>query len=118
MPKSAKSSSSLEIKKTFTFEPILTLNKIKIKSIKHKKAYTAQEIAASAFVPGKQVIKSVLIKTDKDFILAVLPAIHLVDFKALKNVLKSRSKAPGFFLELQLKKKRKAYIALFPLFKR
>ncbi|MDD5423930.1 MAG: YbaK/EbsC family protein [Dehalococcoidales bacterium] len=69
----------------------LDSNKVKYKALKHKLAYTAQEIAAAQEVPGKQVIKSVLVKTDKGFALAVLPAIHLIDLKKLKAVLKCRS---------------------------
>ncbi|MFH1406997.1 MAG: YbaK/EbsC family protein [Candidatus Omnitrophota bacterium] len=69
----------------------LTKNKVKCKSIKHKEAFTAQEIAASADVPGKQVIKSVLVKTDDNYVLAVLPAIHLIDFTALKKLTKAKS---------------------------
>ena len=69
----------------------LDSNKVKYKALKHKIAYTAQEIAAAQEVPGKQVIKSVLVKTDKSFVLAVLPAIHLIDLKKLKAVLKCKS---------------------------
>lgn len=69
----------------------LDSNKVKYKALKHKLAYTAQEIAAAQEVPGKQVIKSVLVKTDKGFALAVLPAIHLIDLRKLKAALKCRS---------------------------
>jgi Ala-tRNA(Pro) deacylase len=69
----------------------LDSNKVKYKALKHKLAYTAQEIAAAQEVPGKQVIKSVLVKTDKNFVLAVLPAIHLIDLKKMKAVLKCKS---------------------------
>ncbi len=69
----------------------LDSNKVKYKALKHKLAYTAQEIAAAQEVPGKQVIKSVLVKTDKGFALAVLPAIHLIDLKKLKSALKCKS---------------------------
>lgn len=69
----------------------LDSNKVKYKALKHKLAYTAQEIAAAQGVPGKQVIKSVLVKTDAGYALAVLPAIHLIDLKKLKEVLKCKS---------------------------
>lgn len=69
----------------------LDSNKVKYKALKHKLAYTAQEIAAAQEVPGKQVIKSVLVKTDKAFVLAVLSAIHLIDLKKLKSALKCKS---------------------------
>ncbi len=69
----------------------LDSNKVKYKALKHKLAYTAQEIAAAQEVPGKQVIKSVLVKAGDKFVLAVLPAIHLIDAKKLKTVLKCKS---------------------------
>ena len=69
----------------------LDSNKVKYKALKHKLAYTAQEIAAAQEVPGKQVVKSVLVKAGDKFVLAVLPAIHLIDAKKLKTVLKCKS---------------------------
>ncbi|MDD5073456.1 MAG: YbaK/EbsC family protein [Candidatus Omnitrophica bacterium] len=69
----------------------LDSNKVKYKALKHKLAYTAQEIAAAQEVPGKQVVKSVLVKAGDRFVLAVLPAIHLIDAKKLKAVLKCKS---------------------------
>ncbi|OGX27484.1 MAG: deacylase [Omnitrophica WOR_2 bacterium RIFCSPHIGHO2_01_FULL_49_10] len=69
----------------------LDSNKVKYKALKHKLAYTAQEIAAAQEVPGKQVVKSVLVKIDKAFVLAVLSAIQLIDLKKLKSVLKCKS---------------------------
>ncbi len=67
---------------------VLTKSKVKYKTHKHPIAYTAQEIAAAQHVPGKQLAKCVLVKTDKGFHLAVLPAVHLVDFAKLKKLLK------------------------------
>ena len=69
----------------------LDSNKVKYKALKHKLAYTAQEIAAAQEVPGKQVVKSVLVKTDKAFVLAALSAVQLIDLKKLKSVLKCKS---------------------------
>ncbi|MCX5657277.1 MAG: YbaK/EbsC family protein [Candidatus Omnitrophica bacterium] len=69
----------------------LKKNKVTYKTLKHEVAYTAQEIAAAQHVSGKVVAKSVLIKTDKkdkNFILAVLPATHLIDFNKLKKLAK------------------------------
>ena len=66
----------------------LAKQKITYTSHKHPTAYTAQEIAAAQHVSGKQLAKCVLVKTDKGHALAVLPAIELVDFAKLKNVLR------------------------------
>ena len=68
----------------------LTKHKVKYKSVKHPTAYTAQEIAAAQHVPGKQLAKCVLVKSDKGLHLAVLPAIHRVAFDKLKKLLRAK----------------------------
>ncbi len=62
----------------------------KYRVAKHAVAYTAQELAAAQHVPGRQLAKSVLVKTDGGAVLVVLPAIHLIDFKKLKTVLRAK----------------------------
>lgn len=57
---------------------------------KHAVAYTAQEIAAAQHVSGRQLAKSVLVKTDRGPVLAVLPAASLIHFKQLKTALKAK----------------------------
>lgn len=69
----------------------LTAHKIKYKSQKHPLAYTAQEIAAEEHVPGRQLAKCVLVKSEKGVALAVLPAVHLVNLAKLKTVLKAKT---------------------------
>ena len=68
----------------------LRKSRVTYKTLKHKQAFTAQEIAGVQHVPGKQVVKSVLLKSDKGFCLAVLPAINLVDFAKLKTILRAK----------------------------
>jgi Ala-tRNA(Pro) deacylase len=51
--------------------------------IEHPSAYTAQEIAASASIPGQQMAKTVMIKIDGKMAMAVLPAPERVNFAAL-----------------------------------
>jgi hypothetical protein len=43
-------------------------------TIRHSPAYTAQEIAASARIPGKELAKTVLVKLNGRLAMAVLPA--------------------------------------------
>ena len=64
-------------------------NKVKYVTITHSSAYTAQEIAASAHIPGKELAKSVLVKVGGKMAMAVLPASDKVDFDLLKHTLKS-----------------------------
>lgn len=52
----------------------------------HPLAYTATEIAGSKHIPGKQMVKTVIVKANGNFLMCVLPAIHLVDFEKLKSV--------------------------------
>lgn len=60
-------------------------NHIKYVSVKHSKAYTAQEIAASAHIPGKEIAKTVMIMVDNKMAMAVIPASYVVDFDLLKE---------------------------------
>jgi len=61
---------------------------VKFESSEHAAVFTAQEVAGTEHVPGKQMVKSVIVKADGDFIMCVLPAIHLIDFEKLKNLIK------------------------------
>jgi Ala-tRNA(Pro) deacylase len=61
-------------------------HKVKYVKVKHSPAYTAQEIAASAHIPGKELAKTVMIKIDGQMAMAVLPASYRVDFKGLKKL--------------------------------
>lgn len=69
----------------------LKASRITYTAAKHPVVYTAQEIAASQHVPGRQLAKSVLVKTNSGSALAVLPAIYLTDFKKLKATLKAKT---------------------------
>lgn len=60
-------------------------NKIKYAAITHSSAFTAQEIAASAHIPGKELAKAVMLKMDGKMVMAVLPASYKVDFDLLKE---------------------------------
>lgn len=68
----------------------LKASRIRYSVASHPVVYTAQEIAAAQHVPGRQLAKSVLVKTDRGLRLAVLPAIYLIDLKKLKIALKAK----------------------------
>ncbi|MFQ6103001.1 MAG: aminoacyl-tRNA deacylase [Candidatus Glassbacteria bacterium] len=72
----------MPVKKLMEF---LDSNKIKYVSIRHSPVYTAQEIAASAHIPGKELAKTVMVKIDGEMAMAVLPATYHVDFDLLKK---------------------------------
>lgn len=65
----------------------LDSNNIKYMTLKHSSAYTAQEIAARAHIPGKELAKTVLIKINGQLVMAVLPASDKVDVDLLKDQL-------------------------------
>ena len=60
---------------------------VKYTTITHSPAFTAQEIAAAAHIPGKQVAKTVIIKRDGEMAMAVLPASDKIEFMLLKGAL-------------------------------
>jgi Ala-tRNA(Pro) deacylase len=62
-------------------------NGVKYVTISHSLAYTAQEIAASAHVPGKELAKTVIVKADDRMVMAVLPASLKVNFDLLANAI-------------------------------
>ena len=64
-------------------------NGVKYVTVSHSPAYTAQEVAAKAHVPGKAIAKTVLIKVDGKLVMAVLPGSFKVNFESLKKVLGS-----------------------------
>ena len=59
---------------------------IKYVTISHSAAYTAQEIAASAHIPEKELAKIVMVRIDGKMAMAVLPASYNVDFDLFKKV--------------------------------
>jgi len=63
---------------------LLDSNHVRYVCIGHSRAYTAQEIAASAHIPGKELAKTVMVKLDGKMAMAVLPASHKIDFDLLK----------------------------------
>ena len=60
-------------------------NKIQYVTLTHSPAYTAQEVAASAHIPGKEMVKTVMVKLDGKMAMAVLPASETVNFSKLKK---------------------------------
>ncbi len=62
-------------------------HQIKYVSVSHSPAYTAQEIAASAHVKGKQLAKTVMIKIDGELAMAVLPASFRIDLHMLTDAI-------------------------------
>jgi Ala-tRNA(Pro) deacylase len=58
---------------------------VKYVTISHSPAYTAQGIAASAHVPGKELVKTVMVKLDGALAMAVTSAPHRINLDLLKT---------------------------------
>lgn len=71
---------------TKILKEFLDSNKIKYTSINHLELYTAQEIAASAHISGRELAKTVMVKIDDTMAMAVIPASEKVDVNLLKKV--------------------------------
>ncbi len=63
----------------------LKSHKVKYSTMSHSQAFTAQEIAATAHVPGRQLAKTVMLTIDDKMAMAVLPASCRVAFDLLKK---------------------------------
>lgn len=50
----------------------------------HATAFTAQDLAMVEHVPGRKVIKPVVVRADGEFVMCALPACHRVDLDELK----------------------------------
>jgi Ala-tRNA(Pro) deacylase len=70
---------------------LLDENRVKYVTVTHSLAYTAQEIAASAHIPGRELAKTTIVKVDGKLAMAVLPASHMVHVKRLKEALGAHS---------------------------
>lgn len=58
---------------------------VKYVSVRHSLAYTAQEVAASAHVSGKEMAKTIVLKLDGRMALVVLPASEKVDLNRIRE---------------------------------
>src|SRR3989441_6127893 len=69
-----------------TLKQFLDKEKIKYVSIVHSTAYTAQEVAASAHITGKELAKTVIVELDGKMAMAVLPANRKIVLQDLREV--------------------------------
>ena len=69
-----------------TLQDFLDKRKIKYVSIIHSAAYTAQEVAASAHITGKELAKTVIVQLDGKMAMAVLPANRKIVLQDLRDV--------------------------------
>jgi Ala-tRNA(Pro) deacylase len=68
----------------------LNAGKVKYQVIHHPEAFTAQELAAVEGVKGKSHAKVVMVKSDGELFMTVVPADHRLDLEQLGSVLGRR----------------------------
>ena len=56
---------------------------------RHDTTYTAQDLAAAEHLPGRKVIKPVVVKADGQFVMCAVPASHRVDLDTLRSQLQA-----------------------------
>jgi Ala-tRNA(Pro) deacylase len=75
---------------TQTLKELLETHRVEYVVIRHPPEYTAQEIAAAAHIPGRQLAKTVVAKVDGEVIMAVLPAHRRLDLARLKKAARAK----------------------------
>ena len=60
---------------------------VKYVTITHSEAFTAQEVAASSHISGREIVKTVMVAVDGVMSMAVLTASCEIDFHLLKKAL-------------------------------
>jgi Ala-tRNA(Pro) deacylase len=64
----------------------LDQNQVKYVCITHSKAYTAQEVAESAHIPGRSMAKTIIVDLDSELAMAVLPANKKIVLEDLREI--------------------------------
>lgn len=68
----------------------LDTTKTGYKIINHKTVYTAYDTAQTLGVKLNEIAKTLVVKADRDYILAVVPASHRLDLGKLKKIAKAK----------------------------
>jgi Ala-tRNA(Pro) deacylase len=66
-------------------DELLISRHISFQRLPHRRTYTANRMAQALHVKGREVAKSVLIRTGRGHVLAVLPATHRIDLEQLRE---------------------------------
>jgi Ala-tRNA(Pro) deacylase len=53
----------------------------------HPNAFTAREVAAVEHLPAREVAKTIVVTSDNQFVMFVVPANQLIDFHEVRNTL-------------------------------
>ena len=72
-------------------ESYLREHEISFTTQRHRAAFTAQDVAATAHVPGRMVAKVVMVFADGQMTMLVLPASHRIDMDRACDAIGARS---------------------------
>ncbi|NQT41236.1 MAG: YbaK/EbsC family protein [Planctomycetes bacterium] len=61
-------------------------HQIRYVAIRHSPAYTAQETAASAHIPGREMAKAVIVQVDGTMAMVVMPSTTMLDPDRLRRI--------------------------------
>ena len=64
-----------------TLKQFLDRNKIRYVTVRHSVAYTTQEVAESAHIPGRIMAKTVILEIDGALAMAVLPSFQRIQIE-------------------------------------
>jgi len=87
LPESRKKEDAMPIRRLREF---LDSHGVKYFVVSHSPAYTAQEIAASAHVPGNELAKTVIVTIEGKLAMVVLPASRQLDLERLRDIAGTR----------------------------
>ena len=68
----------------------LQKNQVKFEVVKHRQVFTAHDLAMTLHLQHSQIAKSLLMKADSDFILAILPADKNLVMEKLEKLAKAK----------------------------
>ena len=66
-------------------DELLSNRQVPFEHLHHRPSYTANRTAQALHVPGKEMAKTVVLRVDGRYLLAVLPATHRVDLEQLRR---------------------------------
>jgi Ala-tRNA(Pro) deacylase len=68
-------------------DEVLTERHVPFERLRHRPTFTANRMAQTLHIRGKEVAKSVLLRAGTGYVLAVLPATHQVDLARIREEL-------------------------------
>jgi len=73
----------------------LDKNKYKYEIVEHKTTYTAWDVSQTKKINPREIVKTLVLKVDKNYILAMIPADKNLDKKKLKKIINIQKKKLG-----------------------